>query len=160
MRLYLVQTGEAATQETTDFDRPLTSAGRLNVEKLASLLSTVNLDARRVIHSGALRAEQTLEMLRWAATPDRGRVEKRPGLGPQDPVEPWVGEINGWTEDAVIVGHQPFLGRLAAQLLAGRGGPPVVTFVPGTAVCLERGAEGWSVIWMIPPWLVTAVARY
>ena len=160
MRLYLIQTGEALSSETTDFDRPLSDTGRLNVEKLASLLSKVNLNAQRVIHSGNTRAQQTLEILRWAATPTRRLVEARQGLQPQDPVDPWVEEISGWTDDAVVVGHQPFLGKLVSRLIAGREDPPVVRFVPGTAVCLETGAEGWSIAWMMSPELIKSLARY
>lgn len=160
MMLYLIQTGEAVARETTDFDRPLSDQGRLNMEKLASLLSRVHLEAKKVIHSGNTRAQQTLEIFRWAATPERGLVEARPGLGPEDPVEPWVREISLWEEDAVIVGHQPFLGRLVSQLLTGREDPAVVLFKPGTAVCLSKGAGGWSLCWMVPPELMRAMARY
>jgi phosphohistidine phosphatase len=160
MRLYLIQTGEALSRETTDFDRPLSEAGRLNVEKLASLLSKANLHAQKVIHSGNTRAQQTLEIFRWAATPTRDLVEARQGLDPQDPVDPWVEEISQWTDDAVLVGHQPFLGKLVSRLIAERESPPVVRFVPGTAVCLEKGDEGWSIAWMMPPELIKALARY
>ncbi len=154
MKLYLIQTGEALPQQTTDFERPLSDQGRLSVERLASLLATARLGAKRVIHSGSLRARQTLEILQWAAAPSRPAPEARRGLGREDPVEPWAPEISGWTEDAVIVGHQPFLGRLAARLIEGREDRELIGFVPGTALCLERGAEGWIVRWMMPPYLV------
>jgi len=160
MRIYIVQTGEALAKETTDFDRPLSNTGQLNVERLSSLLSGVNLQARRVIHSGNLRARQTLEILRWAATPERRLIEARSGLDPEDPVEPWVQEIASWEEDAVLVGHQPFLGKLVSRMIAGRENPPVVQFVPGTAVCLERVGDGWTIVWMIPPKLVAPLVRY
>jgi phosphohistidine phosphatase len=154
MKLYLVQTGEALPKEKSDFDRPLSDKGRVNVEKLASLISRVNPQAGKVIHSGNLRAQQTLELLGWAASRSRLQLEARSGLQPEDPVEPWVREIAGWSEEAMIVGHQPFLGKLAARLVAGREDPPVVLFVPGTAVCLERGASSWAVAWMVPPPLI------
>lgn len=160
MRVYLVQTGEALPRAGTDFERPLSDKGRMSVEKLASLLSTDNLNAARVIHSGNVRARQTLELLRWATASTRLALEARSGLGPEDPVEPWVDEIAMWADDAVIVGHQPFLGRLASSLVCGRKEPPVVLFVPGTAVCLEKGEAAWSVAWMIPPGLTPGVGRY
>lgn len=159
MRIYLVQTGEALPREGTDFDRPLSDKGRMSVERLASLLSTVNLNAARVIHSGNVRARQTLELLRWATGSTRLALEARSGLNPEDPVEPWVEEIATWGDDAVIVGHQPFLGRLASSLVSRRREPPVVLFVPGTAVCLEKGEAGWSVAWMVPPGLLSG-GRY
>ena len=160
MRLYLVQTGEALPKEKTDFERPLSDKGRLTVERLASLLSTVKLDVKKVIHSGNVRAQQTLELLQWAATATRIALEARSGLNPDDPVEPWVEEIAKWQDDAVIVGHQPFLGRLASRLVSGREEPAAVLFVPGTAVCLEKGAAGWSVAWMIPPGMIPGLGRY
>ncbi|MBI5015303.1 MAG: phosphohistidine phosphatase SixA [Deltaproteobacteria bacterium] len=160
MRLYLVQTGEALPMEKADFDRPLSDKGRLHVEKLTSLLSRANLQSKKVIHSGNTRAQQTLEILRWAATPERRLVEARSGLNPNDPVEPWVQEIAQWTEDAVIVGHQPFLGKLASRLVAGTEDAQVVLFVPTTAVCVEKDATGWSVAWMITPELSSVLGRY
>lgn len=160
MKLYLVQTGEAQPRETTDFDRPLTPRGRMNIERMASLLSGAHMEAKKVIHSGAVRARETLELLRWAAAPSGPGLEERQGLGPEDPVEPWVREIEGWTEDAIIVCHNPFVGRLASSLLAGRGEPGVFSFTPGTALCLEKGAAGWSVCWMIPPAAAAGFGRY
>lgn len=162
MRLYLLQTGEALPRQGrgNDFERPLSDKGRMSVEKLASLLSTVNLNATRVIHSGNVRAQQTLELLHWAATTSRIALEARSGLNPEDPVEPWVAEIGTWEEPAVIVGHQPFLGRLVSSLVCGRQEPPAVLFVPGTAVCMEKGEAGWSVAWAIPPSLSSGVGRY
>ena len=73
---------------------------------------------------------------------------------------PWVEEICQWTDDALLVGHQPFLGKLVSRLIAEREDPPVVRFVPGTAVCLEKEAEGWSIAWMMPPELIKSLARY
>ena len=160
MRLYLVQTGEALPTATTDFERLLSDKGRMNVEKLASFLSRGKLHAKKVIHSGNARAQQTLEILQWAATPIRGLIEARSGLNPNDPVEPWVQEIEQWEEDAMIVGHQPFLGRLVSRLLAGREDPAIVLFVPGSALCLEKVEGGWSLAWMIPPELFAVLTRY
>jgi len=55
-------------------------------------------------------------------------------------------------EDIVIVGHLPFLGRLAASLLTGRKSPGVVVFQQGEMMCLERGEDSFrQVAWMIIP---------
>jgi phosphohistidine phosphatase len=160
MKLYLIQTGEALPKETTDAERPLSDQGRRSVERLASLLSGARMEAKHVIHSGNTRAKETLDILQWAAAPTRPPPEARPGLGPEDPVEPWVREISGWTEDAVIVGHLPFLDRLASRLVTGGDEAAVVSFVPGTALCLEKGAAGWSVLWVVPPSMVAGLGRY
>lgn len=160
MKLYLVQTGEALPQETTDVERPLSSQGRRNIERMASLLSGAHMEAKKIIHSGAVRAKQTLELLQWAAAPSRPGPEVCQGLGREDPVEPWIQEINGWAEDTIIVCHHPFIGRLASRLVTGREEPVAFSFVPGTALCLEKGSEGWSVGWMIPPGAVAGFGRY
>lgn len=151
MKLYLVQTGEALPKETTDFERPLSQKGRGSIERMAALLSDARMQAKRVIHSGAVRAQQTLEILQWAAAPSRPAPEARQGLGPQDPTEPWAREIAGWSEDTILVCHHPFIGRLATRLVAGREEPVAFAFVPGTALCLEREGDAWKVAWMIPP---------
>lgn len=160
MRLYLVQTGEALPKQTTDFERPLSDQGRRNIERMASMLSDARMEAKKVIHSGALRARQTLEILEWAAAPSRPAPEERAGLGAEDSVEPWVQEIAGWTENAVIVCHHPFIGRLASRLVVGREEPTAFSFVPGTALCLEKSEAGWCVSWMIPPAAVAGLGRY
>lgn len=160
MKLYLVQTGEGLPKETTDFERPLSAVGRRNIERMSSLLSGAHMEAKKVIHSGAVRAQQTLEILQWAAAPSRPGPEARPGLDPQDAVEPWVEEIDRWTEDAILVCHHPFIGRLASQLVTGRAEPAVFSFVPGTALCLDKGPAGWNVAWMIPPGAVAGFGRY
>jgi phosphohistidine phosphatase len=127
---------------------------------MSSLLSGARMEAKKVIHSGALRAQQTLEILQWATSSSGSDLEAREGLGPQDPVDPWVREIEGWTEEAIVVCHHPFIGRLASTLVAGREDPVVFSFVPGTALCLEKGAAGWSAAWMIPPGAVAGLGRY
>lgn len=163
MKLYLIQTGEALPQETTDAERPLSDSGRRNIERLASLLSGAQIQAKRTIHSGNTRARETLDILNWAAAstrPARPGPEVCAGLGPEDPVEPWAQEISGWNQDAVIVGHLPFLGKLVSRLVTGRDDQAVVSFVPGTAACLERGEAGWSLSWMIPPSMIVGLGRY
>ncbi|MBI5446141.1 MAG: phosphohistidine phosphatase SixA [Deltaproteobacteria bacterium] len=160
MKLYVVQTGEAVPKVTTDAERPLSDKGRRDIERMAGLLSITSMQAKRVIHSDVLRAKQTLEILRWAAAPSRPALEARSGLGPQDPVEPWVREIETWTEDTVIVCHFPFVNRLVTRLLTGREEPRVIDFVPGTAVCLTREETGWCLCWMIPPAAAAGLGRY
>jgi len=53
----------------------------------------------------------------------------------------------------MIVGHLPFLARLASYLVMGSEEPPLVRFRYGGVVCLERTGEGepWMVSWMIVP---------
>jgi phosphohistidine phosphatase len=76
------------------------------------------------------------------------------GLDPNDPVEPWIATVNGWTEDRLLVGHQPFLGQLVSRLVLGEE-RALVDYRPGTAVCLEpTGAGAWRIVGMLGPALL------
>jgi phosphohistidine phosphatase len=150
MRLYLVQHGDAVP-ERLDPERPLSAAGRREVEAVARLLAGTGTRAVRVAHSGRLRAQQTAELLATALVP--GMVpDTMPGLNPNDPVEPVARTIADWTSDVMLVGHLPFMGKLAARLVAGDERRPVAAFVPGTVACLEQAEAGdWVIAWMARP---------
>ena len=94
MRLYLVLHGDAVP-ERLDPERPLSAAGRQEVEAVARLLADTGVRTAHVVHSGKLRAHQTAELLATALAP--GRVpEAIAGLSPNDPVEPMVRRIADW----------------------------------------------------------------
>jgi phosphohistidine phosphatase len=150
MRLYLVQHGDAVPEQL-DAERPLSAAGRQDVEAVARLLASNRIRAVRIAHSGKLRAQQTAELLAAALAP--GMVpETMTGLNPNDPVEPVARRIAEWTSDVMLVGHLPFMGKLVARLVANDERKPVAAFVPGTVVCLEQGETGhWAIRWMVRP---------
>jgi phosphohistidine phosphatase len=150
MRLYVVQHGDAVP-ERLDPERPLSSAGRREVEAVAHLVASTGARVVRVAHSGKLRAQQTAELLATALAP--GTVpDIMPGLNPNDPVEPVARGIADWTSDVMLVGHLPFMAKLVAHLAAGDERKPVTAFVPGTVVCLQQNEAGhWVIAWMVRP---------
>jgi phosphohistidine phosphatase len=151
MRLYLVQHGEALPEDV-DAARPLSGTGRSDVAKVARFLAAGGVRIGRIMHSGKRRAEQTAEILGAALG---GTPEARPGLNPKDPTGSVAREAAAWHQDAMLVGHLPFMAKLVSRLVAGRDDAGVVAFQPGTIVCLERGAQQhWTVAWMIRPELV------
>jgi phosphohistidine phosphatase len=157
MRLYLVQHGLALPKDA-DPDRPLSDQGRADVQRLADFLGRAGVHVERILHSGKTRAEQTAETLATALLP-AGRPEAHGGLRPNDPVEPVAREIAAWDADTLIAGHLPFLGRLAALLIADDPDRPTLTFQPGSAACLELDANGgWSLVWMLRPELLARTA--
>ncbi len=150
MRLYLVQHGEAAPKQA-DPERPLTPQGRADVAAMADYLRTRGVTAARVVHSGKLRAAQTAEILAAALAPGAA-TEAESGLDPKDPVGPFAARLEAWREDAVVVGHLPFMARCVALLAAGDEDAEVVAYRPGSVVALERGDDGgWQIVWMIRP---------
>jgi len=152
MRLYLVQHGEATSKET-DPDRPLTKKGRKDVSQMAKFLKKAGIRVIATWHSEKLRAIQTAQILGEAISVE---IVKQEGLAPDDPVDKWLEELNTRVKDVMMVGHLPFLERLASLLLAGDESSQIVAFKPGAVACLKRedAGEKWSLVWMVPPELV------
>ena len=121
MRLYLVQHGEAVPEQV-DPQRPLSAAGRREVEAIGRLLASAGVRSTRVVHSGKLRAEQTAELLAIACAPP-SVVEAAAGLSPNDPVKPVARKIASLSADTMLVGHLPFMARLAGRLVTGASTP-------------------------------------
>jgi phosphohistidine phosphatase len=154
MKLYLVQHGDALPKES-DPRRPLSDRGRVDVERMAGFFSKSGLRAVRVLHSGKLRAEQTAKLLA-ASVSDASGAGITDGINPLDSVEEFAPSADSWTQDTMVVGHQPFMGRLVSHLVSGNAEAVTVSFKPGTIVCLERGeGGGWSIAWMMRPELLT-----
>jgi phosphohistidine phosphatase SixA len=84
-----------------------------------------------------------------------GQAQAHAGLAPNDPLEKLSPEIAFWSLDTLIVGHLPYLGRLASLLLASDPDRPLLAFQPGGMACLEKDAEGqWVLAWMVRPELL------
>ncbi|MFZ0486933.1 MAG: phosphohistidine phosphatase SixA [Arenicellales bacterium] len=148
---YLCQHGDALARDV-DPDRPLSKRGTADVCNVAgSLGGRIVIDA--IIHSGRTRARQTAELLHERLAPDVD-IREQAGLGPKDPVEDFAAVIASSTDNLMMVGHMPFVGRLASHLLCHAGDPDrnIVAFQPGTVVALERQDDGnWMLAWMVTP---------
>jgi phosphohistidine phosphatase len=149
MLLYLIQHGEAAPEDL-DPQRRLTEKGAEDVGKIADLLRPLGLTVKSVWHSGKARARQTAEIIGPAM--GVSVPTKHAGLSPNDPTSPIQVEIAGVDGDLMIVGHLPFLGKLASALLTGSESADIVAFQQGGIICLERLRETkWKTLWMIIP---------
>jgi phosphohistidine phosphatase len=163
MRVYLVRHGEAKPKEV-DPERGLTAAGRREVEAVARSVAGAAAGVPRIWHSGKRRAAETAEILaQFLSTPHEAAPESRArqGLDPDDPVAPVAEELSGSETDVALVGHLPFLARLAAQLLgldAARAG--LLGFQPASVLCLERAEVGelWTIRWFLGPDICTLPA--
>src|SRR5437764_12980942 len=82
MEFYLVRHGEAVS-ENQDPERPLTQAGRQDMEQVARLASARNVQVSVIFHSGILRAKETAEILAAHLHPALG-VKQIDSLLPQD----------------------------------------------------------------------------
>ena len=153
--LYLVQHGAART-ESEDPRRSLTDEGRRAVEGMADFLSTLQLSLDRIEHSEKLRARQTAEILAAHLQPTEGLREVA-GIAPNDDIEPMRVRLQRESKNVMLVGHLPYLSRLAARLLGLGTDRTVVQFQMGGVLRMERDDDArWAVGWMLVPELVEA----
>jgi len=149
VRLYLVQHGRAV-DPAQDPARPLSDDGRREVESVASIVRHFALPVSRIEHSGKLRARQTAEVLAAALEPPSG-IHQRSGLAPRDDVAALV-RLGLVPDQLMLVGHLPFLERLAGLLLVGDPERRIYRMQNAGILALERAAEGdWSIRWAVTP---------
>ena len=152
-RLYLIQHGEAEAKGA-DPERHLTEKGIFDAEKMAAFLKPLDLRVDTVWHSGKARAIETIEIIKQALTAAQGIIQHE-GLAWDDPVGPIKEAIEQSAQNLMIVGHMPFLGKLASALTSDSDANNVVAFRNGGVVCLERGEDAkWSVLWVVIPELL------
>jgi len=151
MKLYLIQHGEAKT-EKEDPERTLTEMGEEEVKRVSEVAEKLNIRPLRVYHSGKTRARQTAEIIAAGLKISALSVQAFQGLNPNDDVKPWAQRISQGTEDLMIVGHLPFLDKLASFLISGNENARVVLFRYSAIVCLEQKEDRvWAVRWILTP---------
>lgn len=154
MRVYLVRHGQAVSGDA-DPARPLTERGLDDGRKVAAFIRPLKLCVDCVWHSTKTRAAQTAELLAPALSTQKGCLE-HPSLAPNDDVGAVKNELDRVEQDIMIVGHLPFLGRLASLLLVGNQSPQLVAFKQTAIVCLVRSPEReWRLDWIITPQILT-----
>ena len=138
MDIYLIQHAESVPEKVRP-TRPLSGEGRTAMEKVGALAARLKIKPDMIFHSSKLRARQTAEILgRHLGLLDK--LREREGLAPSDPVAPvaeWLKEEAGkGARGLAIVGHLPFLDRLASILIVGNESFGVASFQNGAIVKL------------------------
>jgi phosphohistidine phosphatase len=149
MELFLVRHGEA-TSEIEDRRRPLTERGALAVRRMAEWAARSGVQVDQIRHSGKARAEQTADILAGCLNPARGVIAVA-GLAPDDLVEPMAEALRDEPASLMLVGHLPFMGRLAGLLVGGNSGGTMIRFRPAEIVCLSSREGAWSLNWVMSP---------
>jgi phosphohistidine phosphatase len=121
---------------------------------MAEFIKALGLRAECIWHSGKTRAMQTAQLLSGAVKPDRGCLQHS-GLGPNDDVEIIRDELKQIDQDIMIVGHLPFLSRLASLLLVAEPSAEVIAFRQAGIVCLERLVQQWQLQWLVIPQILS-----
>ncbi len=152
MQLFLVQHGEAKP-ESEDPERSLTEQGAAATERIAAWAAQAGVDISEIRHSGKLRAQQTADILAKHLNPENGVIAV-PGMKPNDDVSAVAEAINAENEAVMLVGHLPFLNRLASLLVSGDSDTATVQFRNSGIVCLCHEEGQWLVNWAMRPELV------
>lgn len=142
MKLYLARHGEAEPAAINP-ERPLSPFGVEQSRRVALSLKIRGAAPAAVFHSGKARARQTAEIIAGSLAPG-APITILPGLEPDDPIPPIAKQANGFTGDTMLVGHLPFMEKLASWLLFGHEQAEPVFFSPGTVACLSRNGDAWS----------------
>jgi phosphohistidine phosphatase len=111
-----------------DLARALTPRGEKQAARMAGWLDRQLPDTARILVSPARRTEQTAQAL-------ERKYKLREELGPDATVEQLLKTVQ-WPEGkgvTVVVGHQPVLGQVIAQLLA----------IHGSECSVKKGAVWW-----------------
>jgi phosphohistidine phosphatase len=112
---------QVAREGQSDLDRPLTSKGERQAQRMAEWLNQRIAHSTRILVSPALRTQQTAHAL--------GKSFKTvQAIAPEASAEA-VLKAARWpdaTEPVLVVGHQPTLGLVASLVLAGVQQPWVI----------------------------------
>ncbi len=154
MKLYLVRHAHALS-DAEDPTRPLSPKGREVAQAMARWLQRhAAPDVAEVWHSPLVRARETAELFAEGLRL-KAQLREVAGLQPEDPPAALAAALAHHGDSVMIVGHEPHLSLLTAQLLglAAGGG---VEFPKGAVLCLDRVLRGapWTLLWHVSPTLV------
>jgi phosphohistidine phosphatase len=153
MKLYLVRHATQKPKEE-DPEKSLSDMGRQEIETSSSFAAGHGMNGiHKIYHSGKKRAEQTAEILAKHVKPEAG-VEATDGLAPLDSPSIWVKRLgsNKYDGDIALVGHLPYMAKLASQLLCDNPEGGFIEFQAAAIACLEKDDEGkWALEWVISP---------
>jgi phosphohistidine phosphatase len=157
MDVYLVQHGEALPEEQ-DPQRPLSVEGRAAVAKVAEYLAArasqlIDPPILEVRHSGKLRARQTAEILAGTLCP-QAPLKYAQGMNPDDAPRAVYEELvtsRNYPGSLMLVGHLPYLARLAGLLLTGSADIAPVHIVNAAVLKIRPTESCWAAEWYLTP---------
>ena len=150
MPIYLVQHALSLPKDM-DPEKGISPEGRSQAETIAEVARGYAVAVTQIRHSGKKRAKETADIFTKALAPPEG-VAEMPGLAPLDDVT-LVAEALLPESNLMLVGHLPFMERLAAYLVTGLATRPVFKFQNAGIVCLDHhpDVDSWVVTWSLSP---------
>lgn len=148
MKLFLMRHGDAENS-AIDSQRKLSTLGIREVTQVAELLNQASYSFEHIFHSGKKRAQETAEIVA-AKTKSTTQLAVLPFLEPTDEVDELFHCAQTWTEDTLIVGHQPFMGIATAKFLTQAPASSTFSFGTASIAGLERiGSSDWTLSFLL-----------
>jgi phosphohistidine phosphatase len=150
MALYLVQHGKSLPKDV-DPDQSLSDEGVAETKRIAGVARGYQVKVSLIRQSGKKRARQTAQILAEALNP-AGGVAEVSGLKPLDEVAAAAAELDA-AANTMLVGHLPFMERMAAFLVTGSADKPIIKFQNSGIVCLKKDpvSDSWVIAWTLMP---------
>ena len=146
MNIYIMRHGQAEMMANSDAERPLTSLGQVESEKMAAYLANRSVTFDAVLVSPYLRAQQTWESVR-PFFPDVVNVQTIKSLTPGGSARKSVNEVFALqalgVKNLLIVSHLPLVGYIIGELVPSAGVPAFATSSVGH---VELDENGFSVL--------------
>jgi phosphohistidine phosphatase len=147
MDCYLMRHGEAVSGQP-DQQRSLSNRGRAEVSAIAQRARNRGVLVAWIYHSGILRAQQTAEVVADVLLPAEG-VREISGLYPNDDPSTFKAQADEFAQSVLLVGHLPYLSRLAGLMTTGDSERFVISFAPATLASLTRQGDHWQFNWSL-----------
>lgn len=151
MKVYLVQHG-LSYSELEDPLKHLTDDGIFETRHVGEFLREKNVKVGSIWHSGKPRAVQTAKIL--SEYVDYIRMEAHKYMKPNDSTDAVYDSVMMSMEDVMIVGHMPFMQKLASHLLGGDESHDYCHITNSAVTMLEQHGQVWQIEWMVSPQLV------
>ncbi len=149
MTIYLVQHGKNLSKDI-DPEQHLSAEGIDTVKRVAQTAKTYNVIIGSIEHSSKTRARQTAELFAEALGVEN--VSAADGLKALDDVTRKADSITDGHK-VMLVGHLPFMERMASYLTTGSTDHTVFKFQNGGIVCLDQlpNSRHWAIKWALMP---------
>ncbi len=148
MALYLVQHGKSLSKDV-DPEKGLSEVGKKESNVIAGVARGYAVPVRIIRHSGKKRALETAMIFKDHLNPGHG-IDMIEGIRPMDDVMAFAAGLDA-NENALIVGHLPFMERLVGYLIAGNPALLVFKFQNSGIVCLDKKEDAWFIRWALMP---------
>ena len=149
MYLLLMQHAKSKSAED-DPDRGISESGKEETAAVSSRLKSYDFQLEEIWHSTKKRSRETAEIV-TSFNNLKNKISEKDFLSPMDEVKPAVKVLNTFNKNIMIVGHLPFLSKLASSLITGSEDFEPVKFINSSIVIFVRENNKWKILSLITP---------